>query len=88
MERIRGLGRYQKWILIGMTVMVLVFAVLYPVTLRRVGFAYQGAILVPRVETERPYIPASSGENRRALLCRRIRRWYFSTEAGPMARIR
>ncbi len=50
MERIKRLGRYQKWILIGMTVMVLVFAVLYPVTLRRVGFAYQGAILVPRVE--------------------------------------
>ena len=82
MERIKRLGRYQKWILIGMTVMVLVFAVLYPVTLRRAPSLFRAW------KTERPYIPASSGENRRALPCRRIRRWYFSTEAGPMARIR
>ena len=50
MERIRGLGRYQKGVLLVIAVMVLVFTVLYPVTIDRRGFLYQDAILVPREE--------------------------------------
>lgn len=50
MERIKNLGRYQKAILILMSIMVLGFAVLYGVTVSREGFAYQNAILVPNEE--------------------------------------
>lgn len=50
MERIKGLNRYQKGILIIMTAMALVFAVVYLMTISRVGFEYQGAILVPHQE--------------------------------------
>ena len=50
MERIKNLNKYQKSILILMLVMTLVFAVLYPVTISRVGYAYKDAILVPSQE--------------------------------------
>ncbi len=50
MERIKRLGRYQKGVLLFMIAMVLVFAVLYSITIAREGFAYQGAILVPSSE--------------------------------------
>ncbi len=47
MERIKALNRYQRGILLVLVAMVLVFAVLYALTLGRVGFAYRNAILVP-----------------------------------------
>ena len=47
MKRLKALTRYQKAVLIIMTVMVLIFAVLYPLTISREGLAYQGAILIP-----------------------------------------
>ena len=50
MERIKGLNRYQKGLLIFMIVMVLIFAVIYPVTISRVGYRYNDAILVPTLE--------------------------------------
>lgn len=50
MERIKNLNLYQKSILILMLVMALVFAVLYPVTIARVGYEYKNAILVPSQE--------------------------------------
>lgn len=50
MERIKNLNLYQKSILILMLVMALVFAVLYPVTISRVGYEYKNAILVPSQE--------------------------------------
>lgn len=50
MERIKNLNLYQKSILILMLVMALVFAVLYPVTIARVGYEYKKAILVPSLE--------------------------------------
>lgn len=50
MERIKALDYRQKWILLIMGVMVLVFSVLYPVTLARVGFSYRDTILVPGEE--------------------------------------
>lgn len=50
MERIKNLNLYQKSILILMLVMALVFAVLYPVTISRVGYEYKDAILVPSQE--------------------------------------
>ena len=50
MERIKGLNRYQKGLLIFMIVMVLIFAVIYPVTISRVGYRYNDAILVPTQE--------------------------------------
>lgn len=47
MERIKELNSYQKAVLMISVLMLLVFTVLYPVTSARVGFEYQGKILVP-----------------------------------------
>ena len=47
MERIKCLGRYQKGLLLIMVAMIIVFSMLYPITIARVGFAYKDAILVP-----------------------------------------
>jgi len=50
MERIKNLDRYQKGILLIMIAMTLVFAVIYPVTISRVGFEYKDKIFVPSQE--------------------------------------
>ena len=50
MERIKGLNRYQKGLFIFMIVMTLIFAVIYPRTISRVGYRYNDAILVPTQE--------------------------------------
>ena len=50
MERIKCLGRYQNGLLLIMVAMIIVFSMLYPITIARVGFAYKGAILVPNYE--------------------------------------
>lgn len=50
MKRIKSLNGYQKGVLVIVTIMVLVFAVIYQVTISRVGFSYRNAILVPREE--------------------------------------
>ena len=47
MQRIKGLNYYQIGVLVVMLVMALVFAVVYPVTISKVGYRYQDAILVP-----------------------------------------
>lgn len=52
MDRIKRLNKYQKGFLVAMIVMVLVFTVAYPVTISRVGFEYNGAILVPHQEND------------------------------------
>lgn len=46
MERIKGLNRYQKGVLVVMVAMVLVFTVLYPVITSRQGFVYWDSFLV------------------------------------------
>lgn len=50
MEKIRSLNGYQKGILIFMTAMALIFAVIYPRTISRIGYRYNDAILVPTQE--------------------------------------
>lgn len=50
MGKIESLNRYQKVILLLITIMVLVFTVIYPITIAREGFAYKDAILVPHQE--------------------------------------
>ncbi len=50
MERIKGLNRYQKGVLLFMIVMVIAFSAAYFVTTSRVGFAYRDTILVPSQE--------------------------------------
>ena len=47
MERIRKLNSYQKGILIFMIAISLIFAVIYPKTISRVGYRYNNAILIP-----------------------------------------
>lgn len=47
MKRFQALSTLQKGILLAIGAMALVFCVLYPVTLSRVGFAFRGAILTP-----------------------------------------
>ena len=50
MDRIKSLNHYQRCILILMIAMVLIFAVVYSVTIRRVGFEYKDTILLPSQE--------------------------------------
>ena len=50
MEKIRNLNFYQKAFLILMIIMVLIFTVVYPVTISKTGFEYKDTILVPRQE--------------------------------------
>ena len=50
MGKIKSLNGYQKGILIFMIVMALIFAVIYPVTISRVGYRYNDTILVPTQE--------------------------------------
>ena len=47
MEKIKSLNRYQKGILLCMLVMSLLFAVIYPKTISKVGYWYNDVILVP-----------------------------------------
>jgi len=46
MQRIKDLNYYQKALLIVMAVMALVFAILYPKTISRVGYQYNNTILI------------------------------------------
>ena len=48
LERLKNLDRFQKIILVLAAALVLLFSVLYPVTIARKGFSYRGAILVPK----------------------------------------
>ena len=73
MERIKRLNWYQKSILIFMFAMALVFAVVYHMTIARVGVLYQNAIFVPAEETALRSIPANSGESKRSLPYRQIK---------------
>ncbi len=50
MKRIRSLNWYQKGIMLFMFLMVVVFTVMYPITIAREGFAYKNAILIPNQE--------------------------------------
>lgn len=50
MERIKGLGGYQKAVLLLLIIMVLVFTVIYSVTVSREGFLYMDTVLVPNQE--------------------------------------
>lgn len=48
--RIRALGKYQKAMLAAAILLVLVFSVIYPVTMGREGYLYRGALLTPGQE--------------------------------------
>ncbi len=50
MQRIKDLNCYQKSVLIVMIVMSMIFAVIYPKTISRVGYRYNDSILVPTQE--------------------------------------
>ena len=50
MQRIKDLNLYQKGILVLMLAMALIFAVVYHVTIARVGILYQDVIFVPSEE--------------------------------------
>ena len=50
MERTKTLNYYQKGIIIVMVAMILIFAMIYPKTISRVGYRYNDEILVPNQE--------------------------------------
>ena len=50
MEKFKSLNGYQKGVLIFMIAMALVFAIVYPKTISRVGFDYKNTILIPSEE--------------------------------------
>ncbi len=47
LQRLKDLSYYQKAVLIVMMVMALIFAVIYPKTISRVGYKYKDSILIP-----------------------------------------
>ncbi len=47
MKKIKALGQYQKAVLLFILAMLLVFAVIYPITIRQTGFVYKDEILMP-----------------------------------------
>ena len=49
-KRIKNLNRYQKCLLLIMLLMSLVFTILYPITISRVGYEYKNSIFVPTQE--------------------------------------
>ena len=49
-KRSKNLNRYQKCLLLIMLLMSLVFTILYPITISRVGYEYKNSILVPTQE--------------------------------------
>ncbi len=64
MGRIKNLNKYQKGVLIFMAVMVLIFAIIYPITISKVGYRYHDAILVPTQENGQTiYKGKLQGEN-------------------------
>lgn len=50
MERIKNLNSCQKSIILLMILMSVIFAVIYPMTISRVGYLYNDTILVPKDE--------------------------------------
>lgn len=50
MKRFKSLNYYQKGIIVVMIVMSLIFAVIYPKTISRVGYRYNDVILVQNQE--------------------------------------
>lgn len=50
MEKLKDLNTYQKCIIVVMSIMALIFAVIYLLTISRVGYRYMDAILVPTQE--------------------------------------
>ena len=50
MEKFKRLGIYKKGVLLFMIVMVLVFTVVYSMTIKREGFEYKNVILIPTHE--------------------------------------
>lgn len=50
MRRLRELGSYQKVLLVLLALMLAAFSVLYPITLRREGVEYEGALLTVTIE--------------------------------------
>ena len=50
MEKIKSLGLYQKMILLFLSVLVIIFSMLYSAASKKEGFAYQNKILIPKQE--------------------------------------
>lgn len=50
MKRVKCLGRYQKNVLFVLMALVLIFSIIYPITIARKGVEYQNTILVPNQE--------------------------------------
>lgn len=73
MARIRQLNWYQRGILILLLAMALVFAVVYHMTIARVGVLYQNAIFVPAEENGVTVYSGNSGESKRSLPYRQIK---------------
>ena len=53
MGRIKALNGYQKGLLVIMAAMMLLFSIIYPITISKDGFRYKDAILVPTKENRK-----------------------------------
>ena len=63
-NRIKKLGTYQKAVLILVLVLAVVFSVVYPITIRQVGFAYRGSLLTPSQEGDSQVYAGTVGGER------------------------
>ena len=90
MERIRNLTGYQKALIIIMIVMVMVFSIIYPKTVSRVGFWYNDRIFVPsRADGSTVYSGRLDGNKARFVLSdyRTVVFYYGDTTYGPYSLI-
>ena len=87
MKRVKNLNLYQKLLLTIMPAMALVFAILYSITISKVGFYYKNTILKPIQEND-CMIYSGKIEGQPALQYLRIKKSCFNMVQQRMDRIR
>ena len=87
MKRVKNLNLYQKLLLTIMPAMALVFAILYSITISKVGFYYKNTILKPIQEND-CMIYSGKIEGLHALQYLRIKKSCFNMVQQRMDRIR
>ena len=85
MERTKDLNPYQKGLLFFMIVMTLLFAIIYPMTISKVGYRYNDAILVPTQENGKTvYIGKIQGKQAQFIVSedKSVEFWYGDKSYG------
>ena len=86
-KRIKNLNRYQKCFLLIMLLMSLIFTILYPITISRVGYEYKNSIFVPTQENNNIVYSGKFMGRRHILQYQKIRLLHFNMGIKPMVLI-